>query len=240
MSFRLPLRINPMSTIHQIEANRLNAQKSTGPRSAHGKAASSRNALKSGIDAQSLVIRGEKPGDLDALTAEYLDRFLPATPEERLFVDTLIRGDWQLRRLAKVDAQIWEYEMSSAYKLDEDSPLGHGFERGQRPFERLQRRINATERSIKSALHELQQLQSARDTQPPVQPVPAPTPQLIETKPPISQIGFVPPPQPQLVPTPQSLAPGPRYSALNPVPTACPSAFTTVTIAGGVTGSGVL
>src|ERR1017187_673433 len=118
-----------MATIHQIEANRLNARKSTGPRSAYGKAASSQNALKSAIDAQSLVIRGESPEDLDALTAGYLDRFQPATPEERFFVDTLIRGDWQLRRLARVDAQIWEYEMSSAYKLDEDSQIGRASRR---------------------------------------------------------------------------------------------------------------
>jgi len=161
-----------MATIHQIEANRLNSKKSTGPRSTTDKAASSRNALKSGIDAKSLVIRGEKPADLQALIAEYLDRFQPATPEERVFVDTLIRGDWQFRRLAKVNAEIWEYEMSTTCKLDEDSPLGHGFERGQRTFERLQRRITATERSYKSALHELQQLQSSRDTEPDAKPVP--------------------------------------------------------------------
>jgi hypothetical protein len=35
-----------MSTLRQIEANRRNAQKSTGPTSVTGKAASSMNALK--------------------------------------------------------------------------------------------------------------------------------------------------------------------------------------------------
>jgi hypothetical protein len=184
-----------MATIHQIEANRLNAQKSTGPRSVNGKATSSMNALKSGIDAKSIVIRGENVAELKALTAEYLDRFHPTTPEQRLYVDTLIRGDWQLRRLARVDAQIWEYEMSSASHLDEDSPLGHAFERGERTFERLQRRINAIERSYKSALHELQQLQPAHDTQPhtqpDAQPIPIPTAQPQETKPTSSRIGFV-------------------------------------------------
>jgi hypothetical protein len=39
-----------MSTEAQINANRLNAQKSTGPRTPEGKAASSLNALKSGPD----------------------------------------------------------------------------------------------------------------------------------------------------------------------------------------------
>ena len=43
-----------MSTRRQIEANRRNAQKSTGPPSVTGKAASSMNALKTGIYAKSL------------------------------------------------------------------------------------------------------------------------------------------------------------------------------------------
>jgi hypothetical protein len=50
-----------MASQKQTEANRLNAQKSTGPRGApsgpEGKAASSMNALKSGIDAKSQIIR---------------------------------------------------------------------------------------------------------------------------------------------------------------------------------------
>src|SRR5579862_5081539 len=127
-----------MSTLKQIQANRLNAQKSTGPRSAEGKTASSMNALKSGIDAQSQIIRGEKIGDLEALTAEYFDRFQPSTPEQRQYVDTLIRDDWQLRRLAKTDAQIWEYHMLNVGRLNEAAPLGQAFCRGDSAFTRLQ------------------------------------------------------------------------------------------------------
>ena len=39
-----------MATLPQIEANRLNAQHSTGPRTPQGKAVSSQNAFKSGLD----------------------------------------------------------------------------------------------------------------------------------------------------------------------------------------------
>src|ERR1039457_4615903 len=69
-----------MATLQQIEANRLNAQKPTGPRSAEGKAVVRFNALKSGIDAQSQVIPGEDPAALAALAAGYHDRYQPATP----------------------------------------------------------------------------------------------------------------------------------------------------------------
>ena len=50
-----------MATAAQIAANRLNVQKSTGPRTPEGKAASSSNALKHGMDAASIVIPGEDP-----------------------------------------------------------------------------------------------------------------------------------------------------------------------------------
>ena len=52
-----------MASQKQLAANRLNAQKSTGPRSVEGKAHSSMNALKTGIDAASTTYfsDGEHP-----------------------------------------------------------------------------------------------------------------------------------------------------------------------------------
>src|SRR5471032_2564620 len=64
----------------QIDVNRLNSQKSTGPTSQEGKAASSLNALKSGIHANSHISHGEDPAALDALTAAFLLQFQPAGP----------------------------------------------------------------------------------------------------------------------------------------------------------------
>ena len=50
-----------MSTEKQINANRQNAQKSTGPKTAEGKATSSKNAVKHGLFAEEAVIYGENP-----------------------------------------------------------------------------------------------------------------------------------------------------------------------------------
>ena len=97
-----------MATVAQIQANRLNALHSTGPRSDAGKAVSRFNALKFGVDARSLVIPGEDPAVLEALTLEYYDFFQPATREQSFLVDFLIATDWQLRRLHSAEAQIWE------------------------------------------------------------------------------------------------------------------------------------
>ena len=50
-----------VATTKQIEANRKNARKSTGPRTAVGKAASAANSLKAGLYARSQITAGEDP-----------------------------------------------------------------------------------------------------------------------------------------------------------------------------------
>lgn len=171
-----------MATQNQIEANRRNAQKSTGPRSVEGKAVSRFNALKTGITAQSMVIPGEDPAELDTLAAEYHDQFQPATALERFLVDALTAADWQLRRLRRVEAQFWSNEITetkgSFRGLNENAPLGHVFGRSNRAFLLLQRRIDSTERSYYRALTQLQRLQG------PERPAPElPDPQPIEPAP---------------------------------------------------------
>lgn len=52
-----------MASEKQIAANRINAQKCTGPTSIEGKAASSQNALKTGLHAKSDVIATENSDD---------------------------------------------------------------------------------------------------------------------------------------------------------------------------------
>ena len=164
-----------MATLKQIQANRLNSQKSTGPRSLEGKAASSQNALKSGIDARANIMGNEDPADLAALRDEYYLQFQPATPVERTFVDALIDCEWLLRRFRKIEPNIWSH--------DQDPEL---------VLERLQRRINATHRNYHNALRQLQALQYRRP--PPPDPVlmPASIPATHSKQTTKPEIGFVP------------------------------------------------
>jgi hypothetical protein len=169
-----------MATQHQIAANRLNAQKSTGPCTPEGKAAPSQNALKSGLDAESQFVWGESREDFAALQREYIDRFQPLAPEERFQVDTMIRSEWILRRLFRAESHLWEYHTIRADR-SEGVPLGAALMAADQVFRRLQRCINLTERSYKEALAELKRLQVARtplaDASQP-QPVTADTPEL--------------------------------------------------------------
>jgi len=154
-----------MSTLRQIAANRRNAQKSTGPRSPEGKAASRFNAHKHGIDAKSQCLPSENKESLETLAAEYHQRFAPTTPEERALVDILISSEWDLRRHRVASAQLWQWAAASHTYTDPkevDLPMADGFQYRDKTFMRLQRAIDSSQRNYLHALKALQQLQSVR------------------------------------------------------------------------------
>ena len=177
-----------MSTIRQIAANRRNALKSTGPTSVAGKAASSMNALKTGIDAKALVLPCEKLADLQQLIEDYYQQHRPASPDARGFVDDLIRCEWTLRRLDNAETQMWRYQSEDEYRDPEKFPLGKSLTCNPNSFSRLQYRLDATRRARTRALLALKQLPPESTPAPPAEPDP-PSPQT--TSP---QIGFVPAP----------------------------------------------
>jgi hypothetical protein len=198
-----------MPTQAQINANRLNAQKSTGPTSPEGKARSSLNALKSGIDAWSHIIPGEDPAELEALTAQFLLHFHPSDPNQLALVDTLISTEWIQRRLRRIEAQLWNYQIECLDKnlthadfldasIQHNSPLGHSFQDALDPFTRIDRRIDGTNRMYLRTLKALQDLQAAAS---------APTQQASQ---PVEQISAPDTPVPEsasLVPTQQFTPP---------------------------------
>ncbi len=156
-----------MSTIRQIEANRRNAQKSTGPTSVTGKAVSSQNALKTGIHARSLVLPYENLADLELLIDEYFRYHRPATPEARALVDDLIHCEWSLRRLHHAETQMFQYQNDSPYRAKEKYHLGYSASHNSRSFSALQYRLDSTRRATLRALAALKQLRAGTETPPP-------------------------------------------------------------------------
>jgi hypothetical protein len=195
-----------MSSLRQIEANRGNAQKSTGPTSVTGKAVSSMNALaKTAIYAQSLLLPSENLADLEQLIDEWYRRHNPASPEARSLVDDLIYGEWIKRRLRAAETQIWVYDHQETYRPTKRTPSGQPPSAAAKPSPNYSDASRATAAPPARPCKNPHQLQAAAATetvpQPAVEPAgrPSPTPTPAATSP---QIGFVPetarpdPPQP--------------------------------------------
>lgn len=186
----------------QLAANRLNAQKSTGPRTLAGKAASSLNALKSGIHAESHIIKGERSENFEALSAQYFTDYHPATAAARALVDSLIANEWLLRRLRRIEADIWncgiEFLEESEYQSKRHL-VGDTFANKQETLARLQRRIDSLDRAWHRALKVLRQLgDSPSLTEVQEETEPAAVPEVASTLQPLApyalarRIGFVP------------------------------------------------
>ena len=95
-----------MASTKQLEANRANAEKSTGPRSQGGKARSCLNSRKHGLTAKTLIIIGECADDFDQLRAELMDEHDPQSTLECELVERLAGILWRLRRVPFFEAAI--------------------------------------------------------------------------------------------------------------------------------------
>ena len=79
-----------MATEAQIEANRANAQKSTGPRTPEGKEKASQNAITHGLSARETVIRGDDELEFEIHRETLLDQLIPGSPLEEMLADRIV------------------------------------------------------------------------------------------------------------------------------------------------------
>ena len=91
-----------MSTVSQIHANRRNSQKSTGPRSAEGKAVSAKNAIKHGLFAQEAVITGENREEYELFRDEILAEIAPVGAMEAILAERYASLSWRLQRIERI------------------------------------------------------------------------------------------------------------------------------------------
>ena len=96
-----------MATRKQIEANRANAKKSTGPKTHAGKDRARLNARKHGLTSRLLVIDEEDPTEFEELRAALMAQYDPHTPTECEFVEYLASQFWRLRRIPFFEAAIF-------------------------------------------------------------------------------------------------------------------------------------
>ncbi len=106
-----------MAITIQEKANRRNAKKSTGPKTAKGKAKSKFNAVQHGLTAEEVVIPGEDRKVFEQSNQQLMAELAPKGMLEARLVDQIAVGLWRLRRFFRVEAGIFTWHL---YDIDLD------------------------------------------------------------------------------------------------------------------------
>lgn len=144
---------NPSSS-RRTQANRSNAQHSTGPRTGEGKARSATNARTHGLCSDVLLAPGEDAAELEHLKKRYVFQIEPSTPIEITLCDQLISAAWKLRRIASLEDSLYSRTGSFELLLDDDKL--------QKTLDSLARHQSRIERSYYRALRDLGAQQTNR------------------------------------------------------------------------------
>ena len=158
-----------MATDKQTAANRLNAQKSTGPRTPEGRAAVRLNGVTHGLTAKTLVLEGESESDFKAVFESLEAEHQPTTPTEETLVAQLAMATWRLRRLFNMEAGHYKLGLETIAEYADSRHLDHSCRLGQVALNSgdtmalIGRHEARLERSYYRALHELQRLRKERE-----------------------------------------------------------------------------
>jgi hypothetical protein len=112
-----------MTSFRQIEANRRNARKSTGPLTQEGKQRSRCNAVRHGLTAETVIGALEDAEDYRAFEAAVTAGFDAETAVERELVLRLASLLWRLRRATAIDTGLLETPTEPDTASDLESTL---------------------------------------------------------------------------------------------------------------------
>jgi len=96
-----------MTSAAQVLANRSNAEKSTGPRTPQGKATASQNAVKHGLLAEQVVIKGEDPAQFECYREGMLQELAPVSGVEAMLAERVVSLAWRLRRAERLQSAVF-------------------------------------------------------------------------------------------------------------------------------------
>ena len=109
-----------MTSYRQIEANRRNALKSTGPKSEEGKQASRCNALRHGLTAETVIGSLEDAEDYKAFEAAITADYDAQSAVERELVLRLASLLWRLRRATTMETGLFEIQADHIQNYSRD------------------------------------------------------------------------------------------------------------------------
>ena len=112
----------------QLEANRANALKSTGPRTPEGKAVVALNPVKHGLLSKEVLLASEDESALVDMGKRLRHDLAPVGELEMILVDRIISAAWRLRRLLRIEKDLVDTKVSS--DLDRQA-VGMAQQKGQ-------------------------------------------------------------------------------------------------------------
>jgi hypothetical protein len=105
----------------KLQANRLNAQKSTGPKTPEGKARSAQNGLTHGLFSRKCpILPGESKEEFDALHNALIADLRPRGVMQHELVMDLADVRWRIRRLPQIEFELMLREQIEIQKKYED------------------------------------------------------------------------------------------------------------------------
>ncbi|MFN7921655.1 MAG: hypothetical protein U0Q16_16260 [Bryobacteraceae bacterium] len=94
-----------MITDRKLEANRANAQHSTGPRTSEGKAISSQNATTHGLFSATFVVTPQDRDEFDIFLELQREELRPQGINEQLIFSNLVQAAWKIEANRRLEAQ---------------------------------------------------------------------------------------------------------------------------------------
>ena len=152
-----------MSSAAQIDANRRNAQLSTGPQTDAGKQTSSQNSFRHGLASAKVVLPHEDPAAFEELKNALLDDYKPAGAVELELVSLLAAAMWRLKRANRVHDVYLDQTLGQASSDEALAALISSI--NDQGFAKIERYRAQAERAFYRALKEVQRAQDARRKQ---------------------------------------------------------------------------
>ena len=112
-----------MTSFRQIEANRRNARKSTGPTTEEGKQRSRCNAVRHGLTAETVIGALEDAEDYQAFEAAITADYDAQSAVERELVLRLASLLWRLHRATTIETGLFEIQANHLTEVGQRSPL---------------------------------------------------------------------------------------------------------------------
>jgi hypothetical protein len=114
-----------MTTFKQIEANRRNAQHSTGPISEEGKQRSRCNAVRHGLTAETIICALEDAADYKAFESAIVADYDAQSAVERELVLRVASLLWRLRRATTMETELFEIQAKHLLEFQKTRQAHH-------------------------------------------------------------------------------------------------------------------